>query len=66
MWWWGWFVVWAVIVYLMMSMGGYYGYRRAYYGAGPAIGLLILLFIIFWLAIFFAGPYWGWYGYGWW
>ncbi len=68
MWWW--FVLWVVIIWLIFSAGGYYGYRRSYYyptyGASGGIGLLIALFIIFWLVIAFAGPYWGWYGHQWW
>jgi hypothetical protein len=32
------------------------------YGPAGGIGLLVVLFIIFWLVIGFAGPHWGWYG----
>ncbi|HZT87231.1 MAG TPA: hypothetical protein VFA12_04625 [Stellaceae bacterium] len=63
MWWW--FILWLIIVFALLGSGSFYGYRRSYYGFGPAIGLLVLLFIIFWLAVVFAGPYWGWYGWWW-
>ncbi|MGH7091651.1 MAG: hypothetical protein ACREFQ_22395 [Stellaceae bacterium] len=48
-----------------MSGGGWYGYRRSYYGPGAALSLVLLLFICFWIAIIFAEPYWGWYGWWW-
>ncbi len=51
--------------FALLSGAGYYGYRRSYYGPGGAIGLLVRLFVLFWLAIAFAGPYWGWYGWWW-
>ncbi len=37
------------------------------YFVGPSggIGLLVVLFIVFWLVIIFAGPWWGWYGWWW-
>ncbi len=67
MWWW--FVLWVVVIWLLLSSLGYYGYTRSYYYSsyGPAggIGLLVVLFIIFWLVIGFAGPHWGWYGWSW-
>jgi hypothetical protein len=64
-----WFVLWVVIIWLFLSSFGYYGYRRSYYygsyGPSGAIGLLAVLFIVFWLVIAFAGPHWGWYGWWW-
>ena len=54
MWWW--FIVWLIIIFLLLSGSGFYGYRRSYYGAVSAIGLLILLFVLFWLAAAFAAP----------
>ncbi|MGA7868378.1 MAG: hypothetical protein WA709_06510 [Stellaceae bacterium] len=32
---------------------------------GRSNGLLVLLFVLFWLAVAFAGPYWGWFGWWW-
>lgn len=63
MWWW--FIIWLIIIFALLSGTGYHGYRRSYYGRGSAIGLLVLLFVLFWLAIAFAGPYWGWYSWWW-
>ena len=63
MWWW--FILWLAAVFMLLSGSGYYGYHRSYYGAGGAIGLLVTLFVLFWLAVAFAGPYWGWYGWWW-
>lgn len=63
MWWW--FVLWVIVIFLLLSSGGWYGYRRSYYGTGEAVGLVFVLFIIFWIAIIFAGPYWGWYRWWW-
>ena len=63
MWWW--FIAWLIIIFALLSGTGYYGYRRSYYGPGGAIGVLILLLVLFWLAVAFAGPYWGWYGWWW-
>ncbi|MFZ3236414.1 MAG: hypothetical protein WA417_09495 [Stellaceae bacterium] len=67
MWWW--FVLWVIIIWLLLSSFGYYGYRRSYYygsyGPSGGIGLLVVLFVVFWLVIAFAGPHWGWYGWWW-
>jgi hypothetical protein len=62
---WFWFVLRAALILLLFSSRGYCGYRRSYYGGTGAVGLLLLFFILFWLAIIFAGPYWGWYGWWW-
>ena len=66
MWWW---ILWIVIIWLLISSFGYYGYWRSYYynswGPTGGIGLLVVLFIVFWLVIIFAGPLWGWYGWWW-
>jgi hypothetical protein len=61
---WWWFVFWVLIVFLLLSTGGFYGYRRSYYGPSAVFGLIVILFVLFWIAIVFAGPYWG--RYGWW
>jgi hypothetical protein len=67
MWWW--FVLWVIVIWLIFSSFGYYGYRRSYYydswGPSGGLGLLVVLFIVFWLVIVFGGPYWGWYGWWW-
>jgi hypothetical protein len=68
MWWW--WAIWIVIIWLLISSFGYYGYRRSGYydswGRSGGIGLLVALFVIFWLVVIFAGPWWGgWYGRGW-
>ena len=62
MWWW--FLIWVVIIWLLLSGGTHYGYRRSYYSRGPAWGILLVLLVIFILVIVFAGPYWGYYGNG--
>jgi hypothetical protein len=63
MWWW--FVIWAIIIWLLFSGGGYYGYRYSYYGLNAAIGFLIVVFVVFWVVLIFAGPYWGYYRWWW-
>jgi hypothetical protein len=35
-------------------------YHYSSYGPAGGIGMLVVLFIIFWLVIGFAGPHWGW------
>lgn len=62
---WFWFVFWVLILFLLFSGGGYYGYRRSYYDAGTAVWAIVLFFLLFWIAVIFAGPYWGYYGYWW-
>ena len=62
---WFWFVFWIVILLLLFSGGGYYGYRRSFYGQSSMIGLLISFLVLAWIAVLFAGPYWGYYGYWW-
>ena len=59
MWWW------ILLTFVLLSAGNWYGYRRSYYGAGGVVGLWAVLFVLFWLAILFAGPWWGWYGWWW-
>jgi hypothetical protein len=60
MWWW--FIIWLIIIFALLSGTGY---CRSYYGPAGVIGVLVLLFVPFWLAVVFAGPYWGWYGRWW-
>ena len=58
----GWFILWIIIIWLLLSGGGWYGYRRSYYGRPHVSGILIVLFIIFLLVVLFAGPHGGYYG----
>ena len=61
-----WFIFWIFIIILLFSSGGWYGYRRSYYGPPVGFGIIIFLWIIFILAIAFAGPWYGYYGRVWW
>jgi amino acid transporter len=58
MWWW--FIPWVILIWLLFSSFGYYGYRRSNYytswGPSGGIGLLIVLFIVFWLGNNFRRP----------
>jgi hypothetical protein len=62
---WFWFVFLVVIVVLLLGGGSYYGYRQSYYGVVELIALIFVVFMLFWIAILFIGPYWGWYGWWW-
>ena len=42
-----------ILIFFLCGGGGYWGYNRGYYGAGPGIGGLVILLIVLWL---FAGP----------
>ncbi len=53
MWWW--FLLWILVIFVLLSAGNWYGYRRSYYGAGGVVGLWAVLFILFWLAILSPG-----------
>ncbi len=56
-----WFIFWILILFLLFSGGGYYGYRGSYYGRSTAIGWIVVLFIIFWIVILWGGPHYGYY-----
>lgn len=60
-----WFVFWILLLALLLSGGGFYGYRSGYYGYGTGWGLIVALWILFIIAIVFAGPFWGYYGWWW-
>lgn len=60
-----WFILWMLILFLLFSGGSFYGGRRGYYDPSAGWGIIAVLVIIFLLAILFAGPYWGYYGYWW-
>jgi hypothetical protein len=62
---WYWFVFWVVILFVLLSGSSWFGYRRSYYGAGAAFAMLAFFVALFFIAVVFAGPYWGWYGYWW-
>jgi hypothetical protein len=63
MWWW--FILGVFIVFLLLSVSSWHGYRRSYYGPGSTIGLLVVLFLLLCFVIIFAGPWWGWYPWWW-
>lgn len=56
-----WFIFWVLIIILLFSGGGFYGYRRSYYGGPSVIGWLVVLFIVFWIAVLWGGPHYGYY-----
>ncbi|MDQ2765401.1 MAG: hypothetical protein M3Y22_18565 [Pseudomonadota bacterium] len=60
-----WFVLWIFVIFLLFSGGGYYGHRRSYYGQSSAFGLIAMVFIVFWIAILWGGPHYGYYN-SWW
>jgi len=62
---WIWFVFWIVIIWLILSAGTHYGYRRAYYPRHTYGGVLALWLILLLLFLIFIGPWWGYYGYWW-
>ena len=62
---WWWFVFWVLVVFLILSGGSWYGYRRSYYSARGVISIFIVLMICFIIAVVWIGPYWGWYGRWW-
>ncbi len=62
---WIWFIIWVFIIWLILSGGSYYGYRRAYYPGTAFGGVVILWLVLLLIALAFVGPGWGYYGYWW-
>ena len=60
-----WFILWMVVIFLLFSGGGFYGHRRSYYGRSSAFGWIAVVFIVFWIAVLWGGPHWGYYSSYW-
>ena len=60
-----WFVFWLLILFLLFSGGGYYGYQRSYYGRSTTFGWVGLLIVIFLILALWGGPHWGYYNSYW-